>query len=412
MRRVNRSNIIRMRRQWPFKLLTAIALVLSLMSAVPPAVAADQGVVSFAQWFRLDKDQAETWHVKAVSPDGRRLSIQPRRAGGTRPAGRVLVLYTRASPAYDIAISRVLSEFADKGIDTEFTVSNFAGADDAGRSELERAARDKQQLILSMGSDATAWLWRNYRGGSLPVVSICAKDPVLLGQADDYARGSGTNFAFTSLNMPVEAQMAYIRRLRPGLKNLALLVDADNFSAVQTQVLPLVSYGEENAIRVLPLEVRKSHALSADVTRVVKNAVQRMMATDPQLQDSAFWITGSTILFSQLASISRHAGNAIVLSAVPDLVNSSADSALMSVGISFDSNAHLAAVYAADVLSGRRKVSDLPVGVVSPPDVAFSFRKASNLGLKIPFSLFEAATTIYDNDGRLVRAATGGAADR
>ncbi len=319
MRRANRLNIISMRRAWSSKVLRTIAFVSFLMSVVPPAAASDQGLVAFAQWFRLDKGVAETWQVKAASPDGRRLNILPRRTVRTRPAGRVLVLYTRASPAYDIAISRVLSEFAEKGIDTEFTIANFAGADAAGRAELERAAIDRQQLILSMGSDATAWLWRNYRGGTVPVVSICAKDPVLLGQAEDYARGSGTNFAFTSLNMPVEAQMAYIRRLRPGLKNLAILVDADNFSAVQTQVLPLVSYGEENAIRVLPLEVRRSQTLSVDIARVVKNAVNRMMQTDPRLQDSAFWITGSTILFSELAAISRNAGNAIVLSAVPDL---------------------------------------------------------------------------------------------
>jgi putative ABC transport system substrate-binding protein len=42
--------------------------------------------------------------------------------------------------------------------------------------------------------------------------------------------------------------------------------------------------------------------------------------------------------------------------------------------------------------------------VVSPPDVAISFRKAREIGMKIPFSLFESATTIYDNDGKLVRS--------
>lgn len=46
------------------------------------------------------------------------------------------------------------------------------------------------------------------------------------------------------------------------------------------------------------------------------------------------------------------------------------------------------------------------VGVVSPPDVAVSFRKAREIGMRIPFSFFESATTLYDNDGKLVRSSS------
>jgi putative ABC transport system substrate-binding protein len=74
---------------------------------------------------------------------------------------------------------------------------------------LELAESHNYDMILSMGSESTAWLWTNYRGGKLPVVTVCSKDPVLLGQASAYDQGSGTNFAFTSLNMPTDAQMSY-----------------------------------------------------------------------------------------------------------------------------------------------------------------------------------------------------------
>ena len=43
--------------------------------------------------------------------------------------------------------------------------------------------------------------------------------------------------------------------------------------------------------------------------------------------------------------------------------------------------------------------------MVSPPDVAISFRKAREIGMRIPFSLFESATTIFDNEGKLARSA-------
>jgi len=43
------------------------------------------------------------------------------------------------------------------------------------------------------------------------------------------------------------------------------------------------------------------------------------------------------------------------------------------------------------------------VGVVSPPDIAINFRKAREIGLKIPFSFVEGANYIFDYDGKPVR---------
>lgn len=88
---------------------------------------------------------------------------------------------------------------------------------------------------------------------------------------------------------------------------------------------------------------------------------------------------------------------------VPEIVRAGDDTAVMSVGVSFESNAHLAAIYGVDVLTGRARPGELKVGIVSPPDIAISFRKARAIGLKIPFAFFEAATYIYDYDGRPVR---------
>ena len=77
--------------------------------------------------------------------------------------------------------------------------------------------------------------------------------------------------------------------------------------------------------------------------------------------------------------------------------------AVLSIGISFESNAHLAAVYASDILMGGKKAGELRVGIVSPPDIAINFRKAREIGMKIPFAFFESAGTVYDYDGRRVR---------
>ena len=41
--------------------------------------------------------------------------------------------------------------------------------------------------------------------------------------------------------------------------------------------------------------------------------------------------------------------------------------------------------------------------MVSPPDIAISFLKAREIGLRVPFSFFESASFVYDYDGHPVR---------
>lgn len=282
-------------------------------------------------------------------------------------------------------------------------VVNFNNEPARGKQALDFAEQGKYELLFSMGSQSTAWLWENYRGGSIPVVSVCSKDPVVLGQANDYESGTGTNFAFTSLNMPVEVQMAYVLELRPNLKNLAILVNSKNISAVQTQAEPIARYSSRRGIRVLDIAVEEPKHAGEELAYKVREAVVAMRKNDPSLDNSLFWITGSTAVFREIRSINANSDRVPVLSVVPDVVKPGDDSAVLSIGISFQSNAHLAAIYGADVLARRVKVGDLKVGIVSPPDIAINFRKAREIGLEVPFSFLESASFVYDYEGRTVR---------
>jgi hypothetical protein len=71
--------------------------------------------------------------------------------------------------------------------------------------------------------------------------------------------------------------------------------------------------------------------------------------------------------------------------------------------VSAESNAHLAAIYAAQILDKQAKAGELKVGVVSPPDIAVSFLKAREIGMRVPFDFLEHANFVYDYDGRPVR---------
>ena len=155
-------------------------------------------------------------------------------------------LLQRASSAYDVANTEIARVFNNKEIEGRFTVINFELKDRSGAKAIKFQG-DKVDLIFAIGSESTASLFKHYRDGKISVVTVCSKGPVQLGQIKDYDHGSGNDFAFTSLNVPVDVQMAYVRELRPDLKNIAVLVDVENVSAVETQAKPIADYVSRGA---------------------------------------------------------------------------------------------------------------------------------------------------------------------
>jgi putative ABC transport system substrate-binding protein len=381
--------------------LVGCLVVAAVLLLAPGTHAAAQD--SAATWFRYGQAIDKSWHVTTPANRPMERLIRRRNSDLQVFSQRVLVLYPRPSSAYDIAITKILDVFDVKDLAPEFTVVNFQMDDRRATEALQFAEKNNFDLIFAMGSESTAWLWSNYRGGAIPVVSVCSKDPVQLGQMQGYYNGSKTNFAFTSLNVPVDVQMTYVRELRPELKNITVLVDSKNSSAVQTQAEPIAEYGRKNNVQVIWGSVKDPKNAKDELVGIVRSAVKAMRKNDPDLSKSLFWVTGSTSVFNEIQTINENADNVPVISVVPEIVRAGEATAVLSVGISFESNAHLAAIYGADILSGKSQAGDLKVGVVSPPDIAISFLKARAIGMRVPFSFFEVASFVYDYQGKPVR---------
>jgi putative ABC transport system substrate-binding protein len=379
----------------------ALAALLFAGVACAPA-AAQQQPRPFDKWFKYAPDIDTNWDVVGSAANPLQLTIN--RKDPTGPLKRVLVLYPRPSSAYDTAITEILRMFVTKEINAQISVINFELKEERGKAALQEAERAKVDLIFAMGSESSAWMYDNYKGGALPVVTVCSKDPVQLGQMKDYDSGSGHNFAFTSLNVPIEVQMTYVRELRPELKNLAVLVDSKNISAVQTQAEPIANYVKEKGVNVIWGSVQNPAKAREELAKIIPDAVAAMRKTDPDLTKSLFWITGSTSVFREIKTINQHADRVPVVSVVPEIVTEGMDTAVLAVGVSFESNARLAAIYGAQILNGA-KPGELKVGLVSPPDVAISFLKAREIGMRVPFSFFEIASFVYDYKGAVVRTA-------
>jgi putative ABC transport system substrate-binding protein len=379
-----------------------VAALLLFVAAVATSASAEEQPAP--EWFKTVGDSVQqSWVVSAVADDPLQKRIVRKGPTAGAAARRVMVLYPRPSSAYDVAITKMLEVFAEKDINANVIVYNFNKDDARGQQAIAWAESNDVELIFSMGSESTAWLFSHYNGGKIPVVSVCSKDPVMLGQTPSYDRGTGTNIAFTSLNMPVEVQMTYVIELMPDLKNFGILVDSTNVSAVETQAKPMAQYAKQRGIQVLDLAVQDPKNAKAELAELVKSAVAVMRKSDPTLGQSILWITGSTSVFGEIATINENSDRVPVLSVAPEVVKAGDNSAALAIGISFESNAHLAAIYGAGILAGTLKVGELPVGIVSPPDIAINFRKAREIGLEIPFNFIESANFIYDYEGQAVR---------
>ena len=389
---------------------TAFATVAPTAAAKPttaPPTTATPATTSGVAWLKVAADTTKDWTLTPDPQDALRATLtakDPSRFEGAPK--KIFVLIPKASPSYDQGMRVMARAFLDKKFAAIFTLVNFNGDAAKGKAALALASSGGFDLILSIGSDATAFVHDTYRNGNVPVVTVLSKDPVLLGQMPNYTSGSGTNIAYTSVNAPLDLQMAYLGDLKPTLKNIAIMYEKSNKSAIETQVEPLRKAAQAKGITVLDVVVNDTTKARAELQSAIPAAIRAMRTTDPTQADSIFWITGSTSVIAEIDAISDMAERVAVLGVFPELVKEGDKSAVLSIGVSFDTNTRLAAAYAIDILSGKVKPGALPVGLVRPPDIAINFLKARQIGLKIPFSFFESASFIYDQNGKAVRSSS------
>ena len=315
----------------------------------------------------------------------------------------MLLIPKRSVSAYSQAVNTILSAFDRRGVRARFTIWYYASDKENAKAALAWAYDQPVELIMSVGSAATAFLHEHHRGHSIPAVSSASKDPVAIGQMADFENGSGTNMAYTSINVPMDVIVAYLRQLQPDLDTILVLWSEDNTSARLSQVKPLHAVAEERqGLRVIDVTVRSEETADADLEANLTAALQQAGAGEDAAQTAVVLLTGSTPVYERTALIERLVGRIPIVATLPDVVREGDDSALLSIGVDMSNAVTRAAVYGIDVLTGAKSVGDLPVGVVTPPDVAISFRKARQIGHTVPFSFFESATFVYDYEGRRV----------
>ncbi len=387
----NRINIISKKIRW-------LSIIFLLLLGTTWLFAQEEG----PDWYIMRDSVRRDWRMVYNRADPNRFRLIQISLPSNEAPQRVLFIFPKPSSAYDTAVERITAAFHNRGVNTDFTAINFEGDSQLGEELLREIAFENYDLIYSVGSTSTKFIYDNLSRITTPIVTVTSKDPVLLGLINTYG-GSGQNIAFTSLDVPIQVQMAYLRELRPDLRNIAVMYAKNNTSAYGTQVIPLIEFAGPEGINVIEVVVEDQSNARAELRQMMDPALDAMRRTDPRLDNSVFWITGSTSVFQEITTINSLAREVPVLSVVTDVVREGEDSAAISIGASFESNADLASFYGLDILLNGVNPGSLPVGVISPPDIAINFLKTRTIDLKVPFSFFESASTIYNANGDLVR---------
>lgn len=376
-----------------------------------------------ASWVQLQSQVAEHWSLVPDKANPNRIELISRRPPH-RHARRVLVLFTKDAAAYDTSLSTMLTIFDVKRMPAVFSLVLLNSEEQARLPGMPLPFDPARfHLILAMGSDATIYAYKHLNDLATPIVSVCAKDPaLLLGLSpEDFARKKPTNMAFTSLDIPAKAHFFFLTKLVGEPRVIALLYDQEDTSTIRAQINPLKEHAAREGAQVLEVMVDPAHARE-ELERKLPTVLAQMRRKGTGAKGHVFWVAGSSKVFKEIETIAQLAEDIPVVSMAENAVAEGDASAVMFIGVGFQSNAHLAALRATDILRGDVKPSELEVGVVSPPDIAINFRKARQLGLQIPFELLEAANYVYDYNGRLVfkqgrqlssgRDADGGGAPR
>lgn len=360
---------------------------------------------SALKWVQLTPQTLAKWTLAQDAADGSRFTLTPKNlATLSGTPKRVLVLFTKPLSSFDDTLTAILSALIEKQVPVTITLFNFEQKDNLLKAGLAFGEAEKFDLLAPMGSEATQSVHDAYQGGALPTLSLFTKDPVLQGYLRDFNTGSGTNLAYCTNAVPIEVQMTYLRQLKADVKNIAVLYSDTSRSTLEAQVTPLKALATQQGIGVLDVVVHSDTNPAPEFNVAVPKAITAMASSDPGLQRSVFWATGTTAVINSIDLLSRLSGTVPMLSVYPELVKEGMGSAILSVGVANVNLGLLDANYMLDILYNGKKPAAMKAGVVSPPDLAISFMKSQQIGLKIPFSFFENAGYVYNHAGKVVRS--------
>jgi putative ABC transport system substrate-binding protein len=239
--------------------------------------------------------------------------------------------------------------------------------------------RLKMDVIVTTATPST--LAAMQATSTIPIVFTSAGDPVSTGLVASLSRPGGNVTGTSNQTRDIAGKrVALLRELVPALRRLAILVNANNVSAM------LEAQGVEAAARALGLEV---------VTLEIGRSEDVAPALDT-LKEPSFALY---LVIDPLLDANRIRINTLALSERLPTMFGSRDAVeiggLMSYGANIADLYRRSANYADKILRGAA-VGDLPVEQPTKFDLVINLTTAKALGLTVPASLLATADEVIE----------------
>jgi putative ABC transport system substrate-binding protein len=250
-----------------------------------------------------------------------------------------------------------------------------------GRSEryAEIAAefvRLKVDVIFTSGGAVPA---AKHATSTIPIVFALGADPIGSGWIAGLARPGGNVTGLATLTVDTSSKrLELLREVLPGLRRLAILVNASNRFA---EVRDILSSAKTLGIEVDTLETRTAADIAPAVEALKDRADALYVVTDP------FAIT-NRIRINTLALAAR-------LPTIHGFREGPEAGGLMSYGPNFPDLFKRAGDYVDKILRGA-KAGDLPVEQPTKFDLVINLTTARALGLKIPEAFLVRADQVIE----------------
>lgn len=139
--------------------------------------------------------------------------IQAKTAEAGITDARVVVLVSHNAKPYEDALEGIRSCFAANGIKARIEIIRLNGNAAGTAKALEKAGKEKVDLVLPLGSLATSEACKT--GNGIPMVAG------LIVNMEEIE--SGSSFAAVLLSFPIEVQLRWIKQMLPDCRHIGIL---------------------------------------------------------------------------------------------------------------------------------------------------------------------------------------------
>lgn len=283
-------------------------------------------------------------------------------------------------PSLNTIRESIIKELAEKGFkDGDNIIIDYQNAQNDQtnlKTICHKFAGSRYDLIIAIATPSAQAAAGETR--DIPVLFSAVTDPVGAGLVSDLKKPD-KNVTGTSDAVSAEKIMELAQRITPDIKRIGALYNSGETNSVSV-VKNLKEYAQKNGMTVVEATVTNS----SEVQQAVQSLAGKVDAIFSPIDNT---VASAMPVVTKVANQEK----------IPVYVGADSmvkDGGLATCGINYEVLGKETGDMAADILNGK-KISDIPVRVMTDMDIYLNKSTADQIGVKIPEDVLKAAVKVF-----------------